>query len=184
MTILGIFLLSIFTCSSYAFSWTDLWSTKDQQAQALMKIGQFKQAETTFQHADWRAAAAYRAGDYQQAAKEYQLLQNEQGYYNQGNALAHLGQYQEAIKAYNRALAMNPNNKDALFNRKLLEDLLKNNNTQQNQQGQSQQTKTSKAKISKSKTSRIRINQRMAKIKTKVKINKIKSAGTGPKSAK
>ncbi|MFV0821685.1 tetratricopeptide repeat protein [Legionella micdadei] len=138
MKIFWLFLLSIFACHTYAFSWVDLWSTKDQQAQHLMKKGQFKQAETTFQQADWRAAAAYRAGDYEQAAKEYQLLRSEQGYYNQGNALAHLGQYKEAIKAYSQALAINPNNKDALFNRKLLEDLLKQNQNQQNQQDQKQ----------------------------------------------
>ncbi|WP_133134943.1 tetratricopeptide repeat protein [Legionella nautarum] len=143
MRVCWLVLLSILTCDSYAWSWADLWSTKDQQAQDLMKQGQYKQAETTFQHQDWRAAAAYRAGDYDQAAKHYQALQNEQSYYNQGNALAHLGQYEKAIKAYNQALALNPNNKDALFNRKLLEDLLKKNKNQQNQnqQDKNQQNK-------------------------------------------
>ncbi|WP_131764245.1 tetratricopeptide repeat protein [Legionella drozanskii] len=148
MRVWWLLLLSVFACNSYAWSWADLWSTKDQQAQNLMKQGQYKQAETTFQHQDWRAAAAYRAGDYDQAAKQYQSLQNEQSYYNQGNALAHLGQYEKAIKAYNQAIALNPNNKDALFNRKLLEDFLKKNKNQQdqnqqdkNQQDQKQQDK-------------------------------------------
>ena len=146
MRIFLLWFLLGFISNGYALSWSDLWSTKDQQAQKLMKQGEFKQAETTFQHEDWRAAAAYRAGHYEQAAKQYQALQNESGYYNQGNALAHLGQYPQAIKAYDRALAINPNNKDALYNKKLIEELLKKNKNQQkkdqqnkNQQGQDQQ---------------------------------------------
>ncbi|CDZ76001.1 putative O-linked N-acetylglucosamine transferase, SPINDLY family [Legionella massiliensis] len=127
--------------SIFAFSWSDLWFTKNQQAQELMKDGQFKQAETTFQQPDWRAAAAYRAGDYKQAAAQYQTLSTETAYYNQGNALAHLGQYEQAIKAYNKALALNPNNKDALYNRKLLEELLNKNQQNKDQQNQNQQDK-------------------------------------------
>ena len=134
-----IFLLCLllgFISDGYAWGWSDLWYTKDQQAQKLMKQGEFKKAETTFQQEDWRAAAAYRAGHYEQAAKQYQTLQNESGFYNQGNALAHLGQYQQAIKAYDKALAINPTNKDALYNKKLIEELLKKNKNQRNQEQQ------------------------------------------------
>lgn len=131
-------LLLIFSCYSYALSWADLWSTKNQQAQVLMNKGQFKQAESVFQQPDWRATAAYRAGNYAQAAKEYGTLGNESGFYNQGNALAHLGHYEQAIKAYDQALVINSNNKDALYNRKLLQALLKKN---KKQQGQGQQSK-------------------------------------------
>jgi Ca-activated chloride channel homolog len=140
-------------CNAQAFSWSDLWLTKDQQAQKEMLEGQFKQAETTFQQPDWRAAAAYRAGHYRKAAEQYQSLQNEISYYNQGNALAHLGKYEQAIKAYDKALAINPNNKDALYNRKLLAEMLKETKKQQaqneqnkNQQGQKQQGKSQKGK--------------------------------------
>ncbi|STX52838.1 TPR domain protein in aerotolerance operon [Legionella busanensis] len=118
-------LLLLITCNSYALTWQDLWSTKDQQGERLMQQGQFKKAQTTFNDPAWRASAAYRAGDYQQAAQVFGHLQTEQGYYNQGNALAHLGKYEDAIKSYNQALTLNPSNKDALYNRRLLEDLLK-----------------------------------------------------------
>ena len=137
----SIFLWSLAN-SGYTFSWPELWVTKDQQAQMLMQQKQFDKAEKTFQQGDWRATAAYRAGHYEEAAKDFQSLQNEQGYYNQGNALAHLGQYGEAIKAYEKALALNPHNQDAIYNRNLLQELLKKEKQQQqgnNQQGKNQQ---------------------------------------------
>ena len=135
--------LSLSFFNAYAFSWTDLWLTKNQQAQIEMKNGQFKKAEATFQNPDWRATAAYRAGNYEKAAKHYLALQTAFGFYNEGNALAHLGKFEEAIKAYNAALAINPKHQDALYNRKLLQDLLKKNKDQQgqNQEGKDQQNK-------------------------------------------
>ncbi|MFO2920550.1 tetratricopeptide repeat protein [Legionella pneumophila serogroup 1] len=125
-----------------AFSWSDLWFTPNQQAQHLMEKGQFAKAKDLFERNDWAASAAYRAGDYEQAAKLFNELKTEQGYYNQGNALAHLGKYEEAIRAYDKALAFNPNNQDALYNRKLISELLKKDKEKkksQNQQDKDQQ---------------------------------------------
>lgn len=130
--------LFFFFTNSYALSWRNLWATQNQQAQVYMKRQEFNKAQELFQQHDWRAAAAYRARDYQQAAKDYRGIKNEQGYYNWGNALANLQQYQRAIAAYDKALAINPHNQDALFNRNLLAELLKNN-PQQNKEQQGKQ---------------------------------------------
>ena len=114
----------------FAWDWHSLWVTKDKQAQELMEQGKFAEAKDTFLQEDWRAAAAYRAKDYQQAVKQYQSLHTDDAFYNQGNALAYLGQLDEAIKAYNKALSIHPGDKDALYNRKILEELKKKNQQQ------------------------------------------------------
>lgn len=134
MRIFWLYLSLLLAFNAHSFSWSDLWATKDQQGQALMKQQQFKEAVTAFENKNWQATAAYRAGDYQQAAKRFEALNNEDGFFNQGNALAKMKAYDKAIKAYDKALAINPNNEDALFNKKLIEDLLKNQpqNNQQN----------------------------------------------------
>ena len=125
---------------THAFSWRDLWFTKDQQAQEMVNKGDFKQAKKTFKRNDWRAASAFRAKDYQDAAAIYQSLKNEEGYYNLANTLAHLGKYKEALAAYDKSLALNPKHQDALYNRKIIEELLKNQNKQnQNKQNQDKQ---------------------------------------------
>src|SRR5689334_13115717 len=112
---LGFMVLSAFLCSSqtYALQWKNLWSTPDQQGQYLMNQGQFKQAKELFERPDWSAAAAYKAGEYGKAVELLKELKTEQAYYNLGNALARLEHYEESIKAYDKALALNPNNQDA-----------------------------------------------------------------------
>ncbi|MFA5959000.1 MAG: tetratricopeptide repeat protein [Tatlockia sp.] len=129
----GFWLLALlcFINQSHSFDVSHLFSTNDQQAQVLMQKKQFKEAEQRFQHPEWKATAAYRAGDYAKALAQYNAFKNEFGFYNAGNAMAKLGQYKEAIKAYDKALALNPGNKDAQFNRKLLSDLLKKQTKQQ-----------------------------------------------------
>ncbi|WP_131751091.1 tetratricopeptide repeat protein [Legionella erythra] len=133
------FILWLSSAMAHAFGWQDLWATDDQQAQALMNKGQYKKAQERFQQPDWQAAAAYRAGDYEQAANHFGALETQQGYYNQGNALAHMGRYEDAIKAYDEALRINPNDKDALHNRQLVENLLKKDENKQQNQDQNNQ---------------------------------------------
>ena len=146
MTIMKMLLIIISVAwmgMAHAFSWQDLWLTKDQQASRMMQKGEFAKAKDTFERADWRATSAYRSGDYEQAASLYKGLDNEDAYYNQANALAHMGKYEEAIKAYDKALTLNPKDEDAAFNRKLLEDMLKKQQ-QQDQNNQDQQNQDQK----------------------------------------
>lgn len=126
MRIFWLFSGLILAFNAHCFNWSQLWATPDQQGQALMKQQRFKEASAQFDNKEWRATASYRAGEYQQAAQAFESLNNEQGFFNQGNALAKMKAYEKAIQAYNKALAINPANDDALFNKKLLEDLLKN----------------------------------------------------------
>lgn len=127
-----LFLLFSLVNSSYALVWRDLWQTRDSQAQALMKEGLYKEAQAKFVDESWRAAAAFRAKDYQEAATIYARLNTKTSNYNLGNALAHLGKLPEAISAYKKALAINPNDEDALYNKKILEEMLKKQNQEKN----------------------------------------------------
>ena len=165
MTLLLCVLLACSVCKAHAFRWQDLMLTPDQQAETLMKAGDFVKAQQLFQQQDWRAVAAYRAGDYKQAAKEFEKLPTEQGFYNGGNALAKMEKYEDAIKAYDKALALNPSNQDALYNRKLIAELLKKKQEQQNKDNQSKDKESqdkgsdNKSKQDKDKSSQDAQNQ-------------------------
>ena len=127
---------------SYAFDWNDLWQRRDQQGAAALAQGDPSKAATLFTDPLWRGTALYRDKKYQDAATEFAKLNTPQAHFNHGNSLAQLGQYQEAINAYDTALKQDPNFEDARFNRKLLEQKLQNNknDTASNAQQQQQQT--------------------------------------------
>ena len=110
-----------------AYSWNlhDLWVNKDHIAQQMMDKADFANAFQTFERTDWKATAAYRAKQYMDASNLFATLNTADGYYNQGNALAFQGQYQQAIAAYDNALKLDANHKDAIYNRNLVEKLLK-----------------------------------------------------------
>src|SRR5690606_39588424 len=73
----------------------------------------------------WRGSAQYRAGDYGAAAQSFAGLDGADADYNRGNALARAGKLQEAIAAYDEALAQDPALEDAAANKALLEQLLR-----------------------------------------------------------
>jgi len=125
--------------SAQAFTWRDLWVNRDHQAKTMLDAGRNDEAAKTFQRLDWRGTAAYRAKNYSQAAQDFARVHSVDGDYNAGNALANMGQYQQAIAAYDRVLAQNPKHEDALFNKKVVENLLKQQKQQQQKQGKQKQ---------------------------------------------
>ncbi|WP_448210878.1 VWA domain-containing protein [Colwellia sp. MEBiC06753] len=139
-TLLPAMLLMMPSQDAMAIDWQDLWKTKDQQAQQAFNQEQYQQAATTFEDPMWKGSAHFKAGDYQAAADEFSALNSAQGFYNQGNALAKLNQLDQAIAAYDKALALNPNMEDAKANKALLEQLKQQQDQQNNQQqGQNQE---------------------------------------------
>ncbi len=120
------------TRSVYALEWADLWQRQDQQAAQALSQGDFEQASTLAKEPLRQGAANYQRNDYQQALESFTEAQGADGHYNRGNSLAKLGRYQEAIKAYDQALAKQADMEDAAFNRDLVEKLL----DQQQQQKQ------------------------------------------------
>jgi Ca-activated chloride channel family protein len=122
-----------------AFEWQDLWLTPDQQAQRDFRAGHPDEAAQRFQNPEWKAAAEYKAGQYEQAAKALEKLDTGASQYNRGNALANQGQYEQALEAYDRALKLDPQNEDARHNRKLVEEVLRKQQEERKKQEQEKQ---------------------------------------------
>lgn len=87
------------------FSWLDLWLTHDQQGRYYFQKGDYQRAADKFDDPLWRGLSFARTGQYDNALNAFALSDSAEGWYNQGNALAHLGKYPEAVEAYHQALA-------------------------------------------------------------------------------
>jgi Ca-activated chloride channel family protein len=120
-----------------------LWSSPDQKAMKAFNAGDIENAASQFTQPDWKASAFYRKGDYEAAAKILQNTTHSDGYYNRANALAKLGKYEEAIKAYDKALELDKNNEDAKYNREQVKQALQEQQQQQ-QKNNSQQDDSEK----------------------------------------
>lgn len=125
-----------FPKNSYALDLQNLWKTPNQQAQQLYDKKQFSQAAEKFENSDWKAAAQYQAGDFENAAKQFEQNHN---FYNLGNALAKKGELQQALAAYEKAIAENPYDHDAKANKELVEQALKKQEQQKQDSQQNQQ---------------------------------------------
>jgi Ca-activated chloride channel family protein len=138
----GLLLLLPLPKNSYAFEWHDLWQSKDQQAQQAFKKNQFVQAANLFENQDWKAVAHFKAGEYDKALENLKSNQTELSAYNQGNALAQSGQLEQAVKAYEKALTLKPDDADAKYNKELVEkELEKQKQDQQKQDKKEDQSK-------------------------------------------
>ena len=103
-----------------AQTWADLWQRPDQRGQAAFEAEDHERASELFEDPAWRAAAQYRAGQYESSAESLAPAQSADGHYNRGNALARAGSIAAAIEAYDQALEIDPEHEDAQFNRDLL----------------------------------------------------------------
>lgn len=113
-----------------ALEWRDLWLTRDQQAARALADGDAARAASLFRSQAWRGAAQYRAGDHDGAAASWSGLDDANAHYNRGNALARAGRLDEALAAYDAALALDPQHTDAVANRRLVEELARQREAQ------------------------------------------------------
>ncbi|MDQ7048821.1 MAG: VWA domain-containing protein [Enterobacterales bacterium] len=149
--LLALFLSSLMVASFYsptsqANLWDDLWRTKNQQAQSAFSKKDYANAAKLFEDNQWKAASEYRKGDFSQATNHFAELKDTESTYNYANSLAKSQQFKKAIETYNKVLSQNPKHEDALFNKKLVEELLKQQQKQdqkQNEKDQEDQNKQS-----------------------------------------
>jgi len=122
-----------------AFDWHSLWQTDAQRAGQLFEQGEYAAAAKAFDDPSWKASAQYRAGDFAAALDSWKRVEDEDALYNRGNALAGMQRYEEALATYDALLKRDPEHEDALFNKRAIEDFLKQRQQQQQQQQQAGQ---------------------------------------------
>jgi Ca-activated chloride channel family protein len=134
-------LLPAYSPEARANLWQDMWKTSDQQAMQAYNKNKYEQAANTFDDNLWQGTAHYKNEDYQAALESFaQVEPTDKGYtdakYNAGNALAQLGEIEQAIAAYDKVLEQQPQHEEALANKTLLEKLKEQQEQQQDQSGE------------------------------------------------
>jgi Ca-activated chloride channel homolog len=114
--------------------WSHLWRNADQRGDALLQQGKAKDAAGEFADPRRKSYAEFKAGDYAAAARALSAFNDSDAHYNRGNALAHAGDLQGALGAYDAALKRDPRNQDAQHNRELVAKALKKHQEQQQKQ--------------------------------------------------
>ncbi|MCR9277404.1 MAG: VWA domain-containing protein [Pseudomonadaceae bacterium] len=131
--------------SADANLWQDLWLRDDQQAFDHLRRGAPERAETLFKDPAWQGVARYRSDDFDGAAERFQTEDSARGHYNRGTALAKAERFQEALAAFDAALALEPDHADAQFNRDLVERILEESQANQSDPSQSNDEQNSEA---------------------------------------
>ena len=109
-------------------TWQGLWQTQDQQAQTQYNQEEYQSAAQQFEDLQWQGSAHYKAGDYQKALEAYsqgKQANSANSLYNQGNSLAQMKEFDQAITAYEQALKKNPDLQDAKDNMEIIKQLQK-----------------------------------------------------------
>ena len=125
--------------------WDDLWQRKDQQAYRALSEQDAAKAAALARDPSLSGEAWFRSGEYANAKEAWSRAESADAHYNRGNALAHLGEYDAAIAAYDRALSLDPGMQDAEINRELVEKMKEQQEQQQQEgdQGDSQESESS-----------------------------------------
>ena len=129
----------------YAFEWIDLWKTKNQQAKEAFDNGDYDTAVSLFTDPKWLAAANYDAKNFQKSAQIFNSIDDGDSLYNYANSLAKSGQLKKALEIYNEVIDLENKPEDAIYNRDLIMNLLKeqeskgenDNNEQSSNEGSS-----------------------------------------------
>lgn len=95
------------------------WMKADRRGDTLMHQRKFSEAAKAYEDPWHIAAAQYRNGDFEAAAKTFARVPGAAGAFNQGNAWLMHGKYDAAITSYDRALGFKPKWQEAEENKTL-----------------------------------------------------------------
>ncbi len=104
-------------------AFVDWWLTPDQQARLLFERGEYAQAAQRFDDPLWKGLAYYASEDFVSAATWFAQVETAYGRFYLGNAFAHQDRLQDALSAYDEALALDPALEEATFNRDWVQGL-------------------------------------------------------------
>jgi Ca-activated chloride channel family protein len=116
MIVLG---LSLQPVSSQAAGLVDAFFTPDQQGRWAFEHQHYPAAAEHFRDAYWKGIAAYQASDYDLALASFARLDTPQAYFYLGNIYTRRYQFDRAIAAYDRAIALQAGFPEAIANRAL-----------------------------------------------------------------
>lgn len=116
---LALLLLAALGIGSWRIGFADLWASPDQRGRYLFEHRDYAAAARHFRDPMWRGVAQMRAGDFKAAENTFAGLDTADGAYDQANALVMLGKYDDAVKRYDRALALRPGWSEAQGNRRI-----------------------------------------------------------------
>lgn len=127
-----------------AADFDSLWKNRNQQAEELFHQGNYEEAEKLFEDPSWKACTDFRLGKYKESAEGFAKEDSVEALYNSATALAKEKLYQEALEGYKAALQKDPHHEDALYNKKIIEDFLKQNPPQDKKKDSSDKNSSDK----------------------------------------
>ncbi len=114
--------------------WKDTWQRRDQQAWQALQKDENDRAASLALDPEISGQAWYRSGKFENALGAWSRASGADVLYNQGNSLAQLGEYEQALAAYDEALKLAPAMEDARFNRELIAQLKEQQDQQEQQE--------------------------------------------------
>lgn len=139
----GVLLMA--TSPSVLADWSGWWRTPEQQAKSAFESGDVEQLQNIAPDTTWQAVAEHESGDFESAARTFdaaaQQLQLEgdtvasnRALYNQGVSEVKAGQYEKAVRTFDQVLERDPHFDDALHNRDIAQQLIRQQEQPQQQQ--------------------------------------------------
>lgn len=93
-----------------------LFMTADQSGYSHYEKKDYLDAAKDFENISFKGASYFRAAEFKNAMSIYQNLSSKEDTYNLGNVYVMLGEYDNAIVTYERALQIDPDFKEAQEN--------------------------------------------------------------------